>query len=71
MRRLVKRMGSPAGLWACYEAGPTGYDLYRLLRSLGVRCDVVAPSLVPKGRGDMIKTDPLTELPHVGAQLRA
>ena len=57
VRRLVKRLGRPAGLWACYEAGPTGYDLYRLLGSMGVRCDVVAPSLVPKGRGDMIKTD--------------
>src|SRR5207245_7810048 len=33
------------------------YDLYRLLRALGVRCDVVAPSLVPKGRGDRVKTD--------------
>jgi transposase len=42
---------------ACYEAGPTGYDLYRLLASMKVRCDVVAPSLVPKGRGDRVKTD--------------
>jgi transposase len=25
--------------------------------SMGVRCDVVAPSLVPKGRGDRVKTD--------------
>jgi hypothetical protein len=33
-----------------YEAGPTGYELYRLLVSLGVRCEVVAPSLVPKGK---------------------
>jgi transposase len=57
VRRLIKRLGRPGGLWACYEAGPTGYDLYRLLGSMGVRCDVVAPSLVPKGRGDMIKTD--------------
>jgi len=57
VRRLVKRVGRPAGLWACYEAGPTGYDLYRLLTKMGVRCDVVAPSLVPKGRGDRVKTD--------------
>ena len=55
VRRLIKRWGRPEGLWACYEAGPTGCDLYRLLGSMGVRCDVVAPSLVPKGRGDMIK----------------
>ena len=29
----------------CYEAGPTGYGLYRQFRS-GVRCVVIAPSLV-------------------------
>jgi transposase len=57
VRRLIKRVGRPKGIWACYEAGPTGYDLYRLLNSMGVRCDVVAPSLVPKGRGDRVKTD--------------
>ena len=57
VRRLIKRLGRPSGIWACYEAGPTGYDLYRLLGSLKVRCDVVAPSLVPKGRGDKVKTD--------------
>ena len=57
LRRLITRLGEPDGLWACYEAGPTGYGLYRLLASLGVRCDVVAPSLVPKGPGDRVKTD--------------
>ena len=39
------------------EAGPTGYDLHRQLTSMGVRCDVVAPSLIPKGSGDRVKTD--------------
>jgi transposase len=48
VRRLVKRTGRPDGVWACYEAGPTGYDLYRLLSSMGLRCEVVAPSMVPK-----------------------
>lgn len=57
VRRLIKRIGRPSGIWACYEAGPTGYDLYRQLSSMKVRCDVVAPSLVPKGRGDRVKTD--------------
>ncbi|HMK98868.1 MAG TPA: IS110 family transposase [Acidimicrobiales bacterium] len=57
VRRLIKRVGRPSGIWACYEAGPTGYELYRLLRSMKVRCDVIAPSLVPKGRGDRVKTD--------------
>ncbi len=57
VRRLIKRLGRPSGLWACYEAGPTGYELHRLLTSMGVRCDVVAPSLIPKGSGDRVKTD--------------
>jgi transposase len=57
VRRPVKRVGRPKGIWACYEAGPTGYDLQRLLASMGVRCDVVAPSLIPKGSGDRVKTD--------------
>lgn len=26
VRRLVKRLGQPKEIWACYEAGPTGYD---------------------------------------------
>jgi hypothetical protein len=54
VRRLVKRLGQPKEIWACYEAGPTGYDLQRLLTSLGVRCDVVAPSLIPMGSGDRV-----------------
>jgi transposase len=41
----------------CYEAGPTGFGLYRLLRSMGVACEVVAPSLVPRAPGDRVKTD--------------
>src|SRR5436190_5822729 len=57
VRRLIKRMGPPAKLWVCYEAGPTGYELYRWLTSMGVRCDVVAPSLIPKKSGDKVKTD--------------
>ena len=57
VRRLINAFPNPAKLWTCYEAGPTGYDLHRLLTSMGVRCEVIAPSLVPKGRGDRIKTD--------------
>src|SRR5580765_866029 len=47
LRALVKRLGGPAGLTVCYEAGPCGYDPLRLLAGIGVACDVVAPSLVP------------------------
>src|SRR6266571_6542512 len=57
IRRLVSRLGEPGRLRVCYEAGPTGYELYRLLASIGVACDVVAPSLVPVAPGDKVKTD--------------
>lgn len=41
----------------CYEAGPCGYGLHRLLRELGHDCTVVAPSLIPRKPGDRVKTD--------------
>jgi transposase len=57
IRRFIDRLGGPAGLAVCYEAGPGGFDLLRLLRHLGVACDVVAPSLIPVRAGDRVKTD--------------
>jgi transposase len=57
VRRLVKKLGPPAGLRVCYEAGPTGYGIYWQLTALGVRCEVVAPTLVPTKAGDRVKTD--------------
>jgi transposase len=57
VRKLVKKLGPPEQLRACYEAGPTGYVLYWLLTSLGVKCEVVAPTLVPVKPGDRVKTD--------------
>ena len=57
VRKLVKKLGPPDQLRACYEAGPTGYVLYWQLTALGVQCDVVAPTLVPVKAGDRVKTD--------------
>jgi transposase len=57
IRRLIGRLGGPEGLAVCYEAGPCGYQLYRLLASMGVACDIVAPSLTPVRPGDRVKTD--------------
>jgi transposase len=57
VRRLIARFPQPTLVWACYEAGPTGYDLHRLLVSLGVHCEVIAPSMIPKAPGDKVKTD--------------
>src|SRR5437870_5962471 len=41
----------------CYEAGPTGFGLYRHLTERGIDCRVVAPGLVPQRPGDRVKTD--------------
>src|SRR5882724_11377858 len=57
VRKLVKKLGPAEQLQACYEAGPTGYVLYWQLTALGVKCEVVAPSLVPVKAGDRVKTD--------------
>ena len=58
--KLLKRLdnlGPRDQIVCCYEAGPTGYGLHRYLRSAGIRCDVIAPSLVPDRQGDRVKTD--------------
>src|SRR5436189_702134 len=54
VERLLRRW--PA-VRCCYEAGPTGFGLYRYLVERGIDCAVVAPGLVPQ-RGDRVKTDP-------------
>ena len=48
---------SPGKLVCAYEAGACGYALQRQLTSLGIVCQVVAPSLVPRKPGERIKTD--------------
>jgi transposase len=57
VRRLIAGFDDPRRLVACYEAGPTGYDLARLLGSLDVHCQVIAPSLIPVAPGAKVKTD--------------
>src|SRR4030088_1814030 len=56
--KLVKKLAAQhRRLTFCYEAGPTGYGLYRLIKTLGHECVVVAPSLIPKKPGDRVKTN--------------
>jgi len=47
----------PQPIHGCYEAGPTGYALYRACATAGLRVEVVAPSKTPRAPGDRIKTD--------------
>jgi len=68
-------IGQWPGARVCYEAGPTGFGLYRYLTARGIACDVVAPGLVPTRPGDRVKTDPrdarrLARL-HAGGLLEA
>jgi transposase len=46
-----------AKLHVCYEAGPTGYGLYRQIKALEHDCTVVPPSLIPKKPGERVKTN--------------
>jgi transposase len=58
VRRLVTKLEKRhPRLHFCYEAGPTGYGLYRQLVKLGHQCTVVAPSLIPRKPGDRVKTN--------------
>ena len=57
IRRFIAQLGGPEGLAVCDEAGPGGFALWRLLTSIGVACDVIAPSLIPVRAGDRVTTD--------------
>jgi Transposase len=58
VERLIRKLaGRYKKLHFCYEAGPTGYGLYRQIRALGHDCTVVAPSLIPQKPGERVKTN--------------
>jgi len=58
VERMTRKLaGRYEKLHFCYEAGPTGYGLYRQVGALGHDCTVVAPSLIPKKSGERIKTN--------------
>jgi transposase len=47
----------PGPVQACYEAGPTGFGLFRAAAAAGIRMDVIAPGKTPRGPPDRVKTD--------------
>jgi transposase len=47
----------PGPVRACYEAGPTGFGLYRAATGAGIAMLVVAPGKTPRGPSDRVKTD--------------
>jgi transposase len=75
LRKQLDKLGGPQRLHVVYEAGPTGYGLYRKLREWGYECEVIAPSKMPRRPGERVKTDgrdsvQLAECSRAG-QLRA
>jgi transposase len=57
LTKALGKLGEPGTLLIVYEAGPCGYGLARELLALGYRCEVVAPSKIPRKSGERIKTD--------------
>ena len=59
VRRLVRKLEreSPGPVHIFYEAGPCGYALQRQVTTSRVRCDVVAPALIPRKPGERVKTN--------------
>ena len=55
IRSWIQALQGPVAV--TYEAGPTGFDLYRSLTAAGIRCEVAAPSRLQKPSGDRVKTD--------------
>ena len=57
IRKVMKRLKKEGQVRACYEAGPCGYAVRRLLTTLEIHCDVIVPSKIPRKPGDRVKTD--------------
>jgi transposase len=58
IERLIKKLARRyKRLQVCFEAGPTGYGLYRQMQALGHDCLVVAPALIPWRSGERVKTN--------------
>jgi transposase len=57
LTKALGKLGQPRSLLIVYEAGPCGFGLARELIAAGYRCEVIAPSKIPKKPGERIKTD--------------
>ena len=58
IRRIAKSQKRKlSDLHVCYEASGCGFWIARRFLQMGVRCDVIAPSLIPTRSGDRVKTD--------------
>ncbi len=66
VRRLFQKLqGLYGNILSCYEAGPCGFGLYHQLTAMNIKCQVIAPSRIPKSPTDRIKNDHRDEPPRV------
>ena len=73
VRRLVKKLEreAPGAVHVFYEAGPCGYALQRQMTTTRVRCEVVAPALIPRTPGERVKTNRRDARKLVSSAVRA
>ena len=57
IRKYMKKLSEEFNIRACYEASSSGYYFQRKMESWGYSCEVIAPSSLPKRRGDRRKND--------------
>jgi transposase len=57
IRMYLKKLSEKFTIRACYEASCSGYYFQRKMKSWGYHCEVIAPSSLPKKRGDRRKND--------------
>jgi transposase len=57
LSKALAKLGDASKMLIVYEAGPCGYALARGLKRAGYRCEVVAPSKIPRRPGERVKTD--------------
>jgi transposase len=55
--RYMNKLSKDYDIKACYEASNSGYCFQRKMTRWGYHCDVIAPSLIPKKKGDHRKND--------------
>ena len=57
IKRYMKALSGEFEIKVCYEVSNSGYVFQRKMLSWGYYCDVIAPSLIPKKRGERPKND--------------
>ena len=57
IRKYMKKLSGKYNIKTCYEASSSGYSFQRKMEAWGYHCEIIAPSSLPKKRGDRRKND--------------